>query len=84
MSRLNACPFCGSDRVDMLSKTFPHPPFKFTWIECHNCGAVVSFQENSRPEMTIAMYNGGKTTDLEELKNRQLGLKRWQRTGGIR
>jgi len=81
MSRMHNCYFCGSDRVDLYSKTYPHPPFKLSYIECHNCGAVITFQHNERPEQTLAMWNGGNTTDLEELKTRELAMKRWARSG---
>lgn len=80
MSRMHNCYFCGSDRVDLYSKTYPHPPFKLSYIECHNCGAVITFQHNERPEQTLAMWNGGNTTDLEELKTRELAMKRWARS----
>ena len=79
--KMNQCPFCGSDNVDLYSNRYPHPPFKFAWVECHNCGAVVSFQSNERPEETLALWNGGShTDDEEEQRHYRNALKRWGMT----
>ena len=77
MARLNSCPFCGSDNVDLYSNRYPHPPFKMSWVECHNCGAITTFQENERPEETLVLWNGGRTDTPEEAKAYRNALKRW-------
>ena len=80
MSKIRSCPFCGSDVVDLYSKTYPHPPFKLSYIECHNCGAIVSFQQNERPETTLVLWNGlGAERNAEEETAYQNALKRFQR-----
>ena len=78
MSKMRNCPFCGSDVVDLYSKTYPHPPFKLSFVECHNCGAVVSFRANERPEYTLILWNGAEAERTpEEEKAYQAALKRW-------
>ena len=66
MSKMRECPFCGSDRVDLYSKTYPHPPFKLAYVVCDNCGAVVSFRANERPEQTLIMWNGPQPEENEK------------------
>lgn len=47
---LKPCPFCGNvpDLVVALNMAF---------VECMNCGAVISFQGNEAKERTIKQYN---------------------------
>lgn len=73
MNELNPCPFCESYDV----KISRNKNLGMTFIECANCGAVVSFRANESAADTVAMWNGRNPyTEAEDIRYRK-GLKRW-------
>ena len=65
------CPFCGSNEVVVKD-------VEMTFIECHKCGAVVSFRGNEKLADAIVMFNGTEG-DAEQKLAFQKGMNRWQK-----
>lgn len=61
---IRKCVFCGEEKAMLVRSRIA--PMHF--IECENCGAVISFRANEEAKRTLQMYDGM----MEE------GIERWQ------